>query len=202
MSSANEAGGVPGAADQVSDPGEYNQRLRLKEIAEARQRARLALTHPERFGEGVEYDAVAYRVVQSLVTELEWMMRDQGGDEYFKQPLGSVTVTPPTKSEFEEKVGEVNEMPKNPEFEATEVQITGLFTTDETGVGFADVGGSVSDEWTTLVDPRHDEPQPVTVAKTEYIPVRVSRAANRLCRKFIHDVGLDARIENRPFAEY
>lgn len=186
---------------QVEDPGEYNQRQRLREISQARRNARKALadTFPE-FSED-EHRQFALKNVQALAAELEWLVRDSGGDEYFEQQIGAVMLQEPGLGEFEEKVKEMGygggakRILGADSLEPKQISVQGLYSSPDTGMGFIDLPAFVSAEWSTNVDIRHRGPEDVTVTQAKYVPLEVSMAANRLCRKFIHEAGLDARIE-------
>lgn len=187
---------------QVDDPGEYNQRQRLREIAEARRNARQALadTFPN-FSED-EHREFALKNVQALAAELEWLVRESGGSEYFTQTIGTVVLSPPDIEEIEAKAEEekgsrvdVKQVIDGSGLSPTEMPVQGLYTTESSGMGFIDLPPYVSDEWDPEVDIRHEGPDNVPIQKGKYIPLEIPMAANRLCRKFIHEAGLDARIE-------
>jgi hypothetical protein len=138
----------------------------------------------------------ALKNVQALAAELEWLIRNNGSDDYFTQQLGTVTLSPPGADQFESKLNtSVKGVIDGSTLEEEEMPVYGLYTTQETGMGFIDLNPSVSWEWTARVDIRHQGPTSVTVGKEKYIPLEITSAANRLCRKFIHEAGLDARIQ-------
>lgn len=186
---------------QVEDPGEYNQRQRLREIAQARRNARKSLAdmYPE-FSDA-DHRRFALKNVQALAAELEWLVRENGAVEYFEQELGPITLHPPSPEEFQDEVnqsefgGSVVDILGNEHLEEKTVSVQGLYSTPDTGMGFIDLSPYVTGDWSAKVDVRHKGPTDVSVSKMEYVPLEVSMAANRLCRKFINDAGLDARIE-------
>lgn len=188
----------PHGSQQVDDPGEYNQRLRIQEIAEARKTARLALMSSSEDGPQEQLDA--FHAVQAFATELEWLIRDQGGDKYFDRHLGNVTISAPLLEEFEPK--NKTSMSRDVErlfgssIEDGETPFYGLYNSDETGAGFIDHGGVVSEIWEKNGDVKHNGSQDVVAVKEKHIPVEISMRANRLCREFVHEAGLDAKIES------
>lgn len=181
---------------QVDDPGEYNQRLRLKEIADARQDARAAISSVQelRANPGLNAEKVVLGQVQALAAELEWLIRDRGEEEYFQRPLGTVSIPAPDAEDLGSS-GRVDRL-LGPEPEPEQIEVRGLFSTESTGIGYAGLSETVSHTWEKTAEIRHSGPQELVVTKSTPVPLSVSRAANRLCRKFIFKAGLDARIED------
>lgn len=180
----------------VEDPGEYNQRLRLQEISQARKSARTALGAEAQQVYGEEWETVAYREVQALVRELEWLIRDQGDDEYFTKELGRIEFTPPSVEELSQKEGFeahrlIGEKPKT-----KQMSVYGLFSTEKTGAGFVDLPTNLTQTWTMNVLTQHSGPTEVKTRVQRSVPLKVTKNAERLCRKFINEAGLDARLED------
>ena len=181
----------------IDDPGEYNQRQRLQEIAEARKNARQALAEPAFDVDQSEYRIFVAKNVQALAAELEWLVRDNGDRErYFEEPLGPVTIQPPTREEFKDQlsktvynpVGDTRPEPKH-------FEIAGLYTSEETGLGFLDYPCRLSATWQMRFKTKGKKLVTSTIEKQVCLPESVSMSANRLCRQFIYEAGLDAQVE-------
>lgn len=182
-------------AQNVEDPGEFNQRLRLQEIGQARMTARKALSGEAQQAYGNQWEAVAFREVQNFAREIEWLVRNRSSKEYFTQPLGPVEIGPPTREDFPDNITTEKIIGEEPR--SKQVPVTGLFTTEDTGRGFVDLPTTVSQSWTVSVGTRHSGPQQITVTLQRSMPISVTDQANSLCRKFINEVGLDARLEDQ-----
>lgn len=181
---------------QVEDPGEFNQRTRLREIAGARQLARQALRDPDPSMSHEEQQLLAFRSVKAFTAEIEWIVRNNGGDEFFTEELGPVTIDPPDESEFRQRP-DVERVWGTPTLEPKSFSIEGLYSSEETGLGFIDMPSQFTHTWTAHVDRRNRGPEHVEITRTRAMPRQVTMKANRLCRKFINDAGLDARIEDQ-----
>lgn len=185
---------------QVEDPGEFNQRLRLREIADARRNAREALASPNMLrqevkGSGISIQEIVLNHVKTFAAEIEWLVREEGDEEYFTKPLGTVTIPTPTTQEFKEAAGsEIKKIIKGVDGPKS-IVVNGLYATEETGPGYIDFTTPLSYTYTAHAEVRHKGPQDVSVTKHRHIPLEVSMEANRLCRKFINEAGLDARLE-------
>jgi len=192
---------TPDPEQVVEDPGEYNQRLRLQEIAQARKNARRALGGEAQQAYGPDWEAVALREVQNLAREIEWLVRDRGAQEYFTTQLGPITIGPPTKENFPKNISVKEVIGDLPE--EVNIPVNGLYSTQETGRGFTDLPPTVGNSWSLKVTTRHKGPQEVSVPLERSIPITVVTKADSLCRRFINEAGLDARLENsRPHTEY
>jgi hypothetical protein len=214
----------PSRADhaQVQDPGEYNQRRQLQEIAdtqrEARKTLKAATAGVSRYGGVPEEEAFAD--VRALALHLKWPVVNQGGAEYFNQHLGMWTVSPPPEmrqlldntrhskvtvsedgvSKTIERVwsGGDNCKPKRSD-------VVGLYphesrTADETAYPFVKLPPSFSPSWELKVDYRHTGAD-THEFKVEQVPVplEITRNAFDLCNKFLDESGLLVRIEeNKP----
>ncbi|KAB1192026.1 hypothetical protein GJR96_00650 [Haloferax sp. MBLA0076] len=171
---------------QVEDPGEYNQRLRLQELSQARKNASVSLGGEAAEVYGDRWETFALRQVKTFAKELEWLIRNEGGDEYFTKELGPITLGPPSL-EGDRVLGS---RPREKSF-----SVSGLFSTAGTGLGFVDLPAVVSHTWIINVDKQHQGPQQVQTTLETSVPISVSRNADSLCRKFINESGLDARLE-------
>jgi len=188
-------------AQQVDDPGEYNQRLRLKELAQARRNARTALGGEMAHHLGDQWPQFAFREVQSLTSELEWMIRNQNQDEYFDTELGPITFPPPSKSEIskssKERFGQPVASVVGGSSGKQNISVKGLLSSPSTGRGFLELTDTISESWEVSAEVRHKGPQKFTVEREVFVPMEVTKKAHSLCRKFMYEAGLDARIEEQ-----
>lgn len=183
------------AHQKVDDPGEYNQRNRLQEIAEARNTARARLQVPDPEIKDVPHEVQAFRSVKALAADLEWVARENGSDEYFEQELGPVMVSPPSLDQFRQVHG-ANRFWGETRLKPHKMSVKGLYPS-ESGGGFINAPEYIQHTWTLKADTKHGGPEEVSITRGRYVPLDLSMRANRQCRMFIHEAGLDARVESQ-----
>lgn len=190
---------------QVEDPGEFNQRRRLRAINDARAQARDVYTTAEAGISEFEDEAAAvFAAVKAYALELEWLMAKHGDDVYRNADLGTIKI--PVPEELEElaghpsrgggSVGNGARLIGERDFEPYTLSVTGLIPAEDTsGAAFLDLPREVSHTWTAQIDERHKRPQARTFTDSTTVPVHISVNAMRICNSFLEESGLDARIE-------
>lgn len=191
----SETSDPPDPDQLVEDPGEYNQRLRLQEISQARKTARRALSGEAQQAYGDQWELVALREVQNFARELEWLIRERSDAVYFNQELGTISFGPPEMEDFPENIKPQRVIGEKPE--AREITISGLFGSQNTGLGFVNIPPVLSQSWTVNTMTRHSGPKDVSVTLNRTVPITITTQADSLCRRFINEAGLDARLEEK-----
>lgn len=198
-----------GEIPNVEDPGEYNQRRRLKEFADMERHARRSLMEAQSSISPPEADApperVAFGAVRMYAQQLLWHILDHGGDEYFTEELGVIDVEPPGKLTA---LADPRTRPKDVgihgsvNVDTREYPIVGLVPPKGRDVqrppnasAFLELPNVASASWEVEINRKHQRPKPETFEATREIPLNITSKAFDLCTKFVHESGLDARIE-------
>lgn len=193
MSSHGQGGSL-----EFQDPGEYNQRRRLKAIGDARHQAREMYTAVEAGISDFDTPQVAvFAAVKAYALELEWLIAKHGDEKYAHTELGEVVVPVPDELQaMADRHTQGGRLVGSADVDAYRLEVVGLLSAPSSpGVAFIDLPQEVHHEWTAHVDPRHEKPGHKTFRNSAAIPVDVSYAAMRLCNRFLEESGLDAKIE-------
>lgn len=190
---------------QIEDPGEYNQRRRLKAIGDARQTAREAILYLQSGADLGQYEdptSFAYAAVQGFAMEIEWLVRQYGGERYFTEELGPVQIGPPDTTEFYNRDTQGGRFLGMSKLQSKKISIQGLYDSKGTGAGFVNYQPRLSRTWKTVVDDPKKGPENKTATVTAKMPAQVIINANSLCNRFISETDLDAKIEKqKPHGE-
>jgi len=197
------------SSPQAEDPSDYNQRRRLRELADAQRTAREALMMADT-GEGSPERAHA--AVKAYVQQIRWLLVKHGDEQFFNRKLGEWYVSPPDSLTQLARGGESGAQRVNGvDVEAVHGDVSpkvypilGLVPRPDHGHEywtFVEAPSSLEGNWTANVEVRHEGPHERTFSRDSPapLPVEISHSAFSLCNSFLAETGLDIRIEeNRP----
>lgn len=211
MSSRNE----PYA--EAEDPSDFNQRRRLKTIADAQDRAHEVLLMADaginEYGE--DLDQTAFAAVKSYAEVLRWSVARHGDEKYYDKHLGAIEISPPEElvkltdsdyygsPEFETESGSVmvDKIWGEADVDPKRYAVVGLYEKPDAkqvvpGTPFTELPPICEASWTVTVEPRHQHPQQRAFSQTSTVPASVSWAAFNLCNRFLNETELDVRIND------
>jgi hypothetical protein len=198
----------------IDDVGDLNQRQRLKSIDETRQRALEMLgelTAAESRGYSEADAAVAlHAVVKAHLVNIEQLMRSHGSAELTSQPLGEITIQPPDSIELRGTSDTVDlsdhrvQLQDTQDLEPATATVTGVLPSeDNEGTAYLSLPSRLRQHWSVKVNVKHDGLRVAEGRAASPVPRRISESAFRLSEQFLHEFGLDARLdEGRPFGDY
>lgn len=215
MSDAETPGAARGVGEsvEVEDVGDLNQRQRLESIDETRQRAlsllgELTAAGSQGYGEADTATAL-HGVVKSHLVNIEQLMRNHGGEELTTEEIGEITLQPPNSFELQGSGDNVDltdhrvRILDQDSLEPYQLTVRGVLSTEDSGPGYLALPSKLREEWTVDVEVKHYGSAVAHGSAETYIPRRISEQAFRMGEKFLHESGLDARLdEGRPFGSY
>jgi hypothetical protein len=205
--------GAEGAAlDDVDDPGEYNQRRRLRALGDARERVFAQRRHAlDEYALGnisaLMRDTIVREAVESLILEIEQLVV---GDHFMDDQLAEALPNGATRSEVSPTAARYSDREDEwgGEWFWHEAPL-GSVTRPDTGAevpiqglrGFLEFPNPMVVSWEEDLDPPagfSTHPKGETDTRTEQVqlPEWVSMTAYRVAAAFLNQVGLDARLED------
>lgn len=192
---------------EIEDPGEFNQRTRLKNINDARQRVRQYWELVETDGQDTPEDAdrVLYTVVNGFLSEIEWLMVNNDATNYLhEETIGEFQIGPPHQIETLVKDDTVRII-GTPNLDPVTIKIKGIHGPQDpangTVYGFMNAPTVFQRDYSVHADVRHEEADTYTQTAARVMPKHISIAAFRLGCRFLAEAGLDARIKDEIDAE-
>lgn len=183
-----------GEIGEIRDLEQFNERKRYEDIHDARARVpavRELISDPasQRQHTLQERQKALYEAVKSYAVELEWQIKDDSEQKYWRnKDLGRVSVHPP-QSAIACYEDHEREMPDGATGPVPRVQhVTGLGE-------FVELDPPFQEEWSIKWGDRNGI-EIERFVNTASVPASVSDQAYRACNEFCHEIGIAVTIDN------